>query len=679
MTLTLRAYLGGSLAMASVLAVLAYGSFCVRRVLLPSWRGAIARLAEVIIGLFVLFAIAQGLGAVGWLSRGPVFVVEVGAGIAMIAIGHGQRRAAADIDVDHPDPDAGSDVRPDRVEVVGVTAGVALVVVQWSTHVAYALTKGMTYSDTMWYHQPFAARFVQHHSFDALDGVGLEAARLYPLNSPLLHALGMLAFGRDLVSPLINLVWMLFALLAAWCIGRRFGLGPVCTLAAAVAMGLPIFTATQAGQASSDIGTVALFLAAIALLLETDFEPAPVAIAGLALGMAISMKITVAAPAAVLGVGVLVLAWRSRRLAAVAWVAAIGLSGSFWFVRNWWRYGSPLPWFDLHVGPLHLPVRAGAAASASGQPALVRTLANGDAPRSFYFDALWLGFGRVWPLVLLVLGVAIVALLARGGTALHRLLGVVLGVGGIAYVVTPFTGGLNFASGLRFLDPLLLAAFVLLPLRLPGGARWRRLSIAVLLFLALVSASMPTFERVPAWPWASSVAMLAVLFVVGAPLALLPAAKRGRAALAIAAAMSAMLVLVGGWFVQRHYFENRYVDVGLSNDALDEYFRGVHGARVAVLGTDDTYPMFGLDLSNDVRRADDPPFDVSVDECATWRRELAGYDFVAIAPTPVSFGGILKPPPTVFADPAATEVLHDGDTSVYRLTGNLDPSTCPAR
>jgi len=76
--------------------------------------------------------------------------------------------------------------------------------------------------------------------------------------------------------------------------------------------------------------------------------------------------------------------------------------------------------------------------------------------------------------------------------------------------------------------------------------------------------------------------------------------------------------------------------------------------------------------------ADDPPFDLSGDVCATWRRELAGYDYVAIAPTPVSFSPMPKPPPDVFADPSATEVLHNGDTTVYHLSRPLDPATCPS-
>ena len=95
-----------------------------------------------------------------------------------------------------------------------------------------------------------------------------------------------------------------------------------------------------------------------------------------------------------------------------------------------------------------------------------------------------------------------------------------------------------------------------------------------------------------------------------------------------------------------------------------------------MLGTDETYPMFGLDLSNDVRRADDPGFDLGVDACASWRVHLDGYDYVAVAGGPTPLGFYPTPDPTVFADPAATVVRHDGANVVYRLSGRLDPSTC---
>src|SRR5581483_8092371 len=155
-----------------------------------------------------------------------------------------------------------------RWEVAAAVAAIAVVAVQWVSHTAYAFGRGMTHPDTLWYHQPFAATFVQQHAFTGIDSLGYDAARWFPFNSQVLHALGMLAFGRDVLSPVLNLGWAALALLAGWCIAERRGAGHVGVLAVGAALSLPILTATQPGQASSDIACAAFFLAAIALLLE---------------------------------------------------------------------------------------------------------------------------------------------------------------------------------------------------------------------------------------------------------------------------------------------------------------------------------------------------------------------------------------------------------------------------
>jgi hypothetical protein len=660
----------GLAATAAVVAAMVVAARALRIKVLPGWRGPPAWLADVTVSMAVLVGVAQLLGAVHRFRSEPVLAAELAAAAVLLLVARRLR----------PGPEEAPPPTPPsmpRGELLVALGGAALIGFQWATHVGYALSRGMTYSDTMWYHQPFAARFVQHSSFDVLDGVGLEAARLYPLSSPLLHAMGMLAFDRDVLSPFINLGWLALSLLAAWCIGRRYGLAHVCVLGAAVTAGLPILAATQPGQASSDIGAMALFLTAIALLLESDLRPPPMAIAGLALGMAVSTKITVAVPAAVLTIGVLALLARRHRWSAVVWSGGIAVTGGFWFARNWWLVGSPLPWFDIRLGPLHLPVHEGAEAVASGEPALVHTITSADAWRTIYRHGLWHSFSRAWPIVFLLLAFAIVVIVVRAPSAVHRVVGIAIGVGLAGYFVTPYTGMLNFSSGLRFLCPLVLAGFVVASTVLPATARWRWSQVAVLSALALVSVTMPTFERVPTWPGrvvATTFAVVAVAAAVGAAFVV------GRCRPAIAwAGVGCVVLLVGGggWLAQDTYLRNRYVDVGLENDSLNELFRDVRDARVGVFGTDDTYPMFGLDLSNDVRRGDDPPFEVGLDVCRTWRERLAGYDYVALAGSPDAFGFYPMPPPEVFDDPAASVVLADEANSVYRIDGTLDVEACP--
>ena len=68
--------------------------------------------------------------------------------------------------------------------------------------------------------------------------------------------------GLDLLSPLLNMGWLALALLAAWCMGSRFGLAPVTLTGVAVALGTPGLVATQPGGGYDDVVGLALLLLA---------------------------------------------------------------------------------------------------------------------------------------------------------------------------------------------------------------------------------------------------------------------------------------------------------------------------------------------------------------------------------------------------------------------------------
>src|SRR4029079_7176131 len=100
----------------------------------------------------------------------------------------------------------------------------------------------------------------------------------YPYNAELLHGIAAMAFDRDVLSPLLNIGWGVLAALAAWCIGRSRGAAPLSLLGLLVVLGLPALTATQPGQASTDVAGLALLLACAALLVEGDGEIASTAL-----------------------------------------------------------------------------------------------------------------------------------------------------------------------------------------------------------------------------------------------------------------------------------------------------------------------------------------------------------------------------------------------------------------
>ncbi len=139
----------------------------------------------------------------------------------------------------------------------------------WMVPTLGTLAAGMDRADSLWYHMPLAARFVQtgylgHIYF--FDPVFL--ASFYPANSEVLHAVPILFFDRDIVSPVLNLGWLSVALLAAWCIGRPYGLAPQALIGASVALGSQSLVEFQAGEALNDITGVAFVLAAVAILVN---------------------------------------------------------------------------------------------------------------------------------------------------------------------------------------------------------------------------------------------------------------------------------------------------------------------------------------------------------------------------------------------------------------------------
>ena len=94
-------------------------------------------------------------------------------------------------------------------------------------------------------------------------------ASFYPANSEVVHAVPLLAFDRDILSPLLNLGWLALGL------ARRLRASAARTASArraliggAIALGSQNLVEFQAGEALNDIVGVALILAAVAVLVN---------------------------------------------------------------------------------------------------------------------------------------------------------------------------------------------------------------------------------------------------------------------------------------------------------------------------------------------------------------------------------------------------------------------------
>src|SRR3954465_11573963 len=74
-------YLLGAAELAVIFAALGLGAYHLRALLAPAWTGALARLAEVVIGLSMLILVAELLGGLGLFRGVPVVRGSVAAGV----------------------------------------------------------------------------------------------------------------------------------------------------------------------------------------------------------------------------------------------------------------------------------------------------------------------------------------------------------------------------------------------------------------------------------------------------------------------------------------------------------------------------------------------------------------------------------------------------------------------
>src|SRR5512146_539120 len=314
--LDLGRYLLGVLEVALLAGFAVFGAVPIRRRLLPAFSGAPSGLATAVLALALLTWVAEILGSFGLFAAVPYLG-------GMASVGLGLRRGLGGEREGYPRPPTRSVV----TLIALLFAGAALL--KFGIEVRSKLLTGMTGFDPTWYHGPFAAGFFQSgNTFDLHFIAPQFLAWFYPANAEIFHAVGMLAFHRDLISPLLNLGWFVGCLVACWCIGRPYRVAPWSLGLGAVALSLPVLS-DQAGEARNDIVGIFFLLAAVAVLVNAQAgrengqvgergsggdgdrhgaELSPLVVAGLAAGLAAGVKLNFLVPAAVFVLGLAVVA-----------------------------------------------------------------------------------------------------------------------------------------------------------------------------------------------------------------------------------------------------------------------------------------------------------------------------------------------------------------------------------
>ncbi|MBS1878257.1 MAG: hypothetical protein JST31_01970 [Actinobacteria bacterium] len=659
--------------------------------LVPRLRGTAAALATTLIAVAILIWCAELLGSFGVWEPVPYLVL-----VGMVAAGAWLWA---------PLPDRPARVGPSYSRlVVALALLVALVAtIHFGGGVKDKLGTGMTGFDSTWYHGPFAAGFFQSGDTWNLHFIAPQfLAWFYPANSEVLHAAGMLAFGRDLLSPLLNLGWFVGCLVACWAIGRPYRVAPWSLALGAVALSVPALS-DQAGEARNDLVGIFFLLAAVAVALNAWGDERPrldlgaLAVVGLGAGLAAGTKLNFILPAAVLVIGLVVLAPRGRRWRALAAAGLAALAGcGYWYLRNVVHSGNPLPWIH-HLGPISLPAPAQALGGREAHSVL-GYLTDGSVWSDWFLPGLHHGLWIVWPLLALgaVAGLllALVPLARRvwlsfvnqgmtkdnhtaagltkdnhaGAAGVLAVAGLVGLASALAWLVAPTSASgpdgmpRGFESGLRYLAPALVLGLALLPAAPPF--RKRLASLATAPWLSFVNQGMTKDNHTAA--------------------GLTKDNHAGRRLGVAALALGLVAVVAAGYAVQRHYLASRYKNPSFTTPGLNAAFawaRGVSGARIATTSTRQ-YPLFGTDLSNRVQylgeRTAHGGFEAPP-SCRAFVRLLnAGdYDYLVASRDRIEPGKPPFPPQARWAERGGAEVvLRKPPTVVFRLHGPLGPAAC---
>jgi len=700
------------------------GGSAVRMRLMPGFSGAPAHLAAFVaalallgwaaelLGSFSLFAPAPFLMCVGiagsalWLRWGGGRGCPSGAAASSFPPPSGPRTGAASPG-GKPSKQEGHPRPPTQTIVLLAALLVgALALAKFGVDVKSKLATGMTGFDSTWYHGPFAAGFFQNGDTWDLHFIAPQfLAWFYPANAEIFHAAGMLAFGRDILSPLLNLGWFCGCLVACWCIGRPYRMAPWSLGLGAVALSLPVL-ADQAGEARNDIVGIFFLLAAVAIALNacapgassnsvrfSSGTPRQTANAflfvGLAAGLAAGTKLNFVLPAAVLVLGAPLLAPAGRRRRALAATGLAALAGGgYWYLRNLIHTGNPLPWFD-HVGPISLPAPDQALGGREGHTVL-GYLTDGSVWSDWFLPGLHGALTVLWPLVA-ALALAGLLLCLFPPRALSRFaphsdekldngwdVGLLLaGLAGLAtiaaWLIAPTSASgpdgmpRGFESGLRYLAPALALGFAVLPTAL--SARLRRAGVGC-----------PPAQRRPLFRPREALGR------TQPPQAKNPASggtPHTRPLAFVLIALSAAIAI--GYPVQRSYLRDRYANPSFAAPGLNAAFKwadDISDARIATTSTRQ-YPLFGTDLTNHVQYVGEhQPHGgfVAPAACPQWRQLLnAGdYDYVIATRDRIEPG---KPPYPATArwteGVGAEPILRKPPTVIFKLRTPLDPSACP--
>lgn len=694
----LRHLLGSALAVATFVPL---GVACVRvrARLLPDATGARSRLVEAVLGVSALVVVGQLLGTFGLFRL--VVLVPTLLVIAASAIMLCNRARPATV-TPGAGPTAQFSENPtsptSRFASATAMSLVVAVIAIWVAQTFRAFVTGINGTEAARYHLPKAIRFATSgrttEPFFTDTDIGFLIA-YYPDTSELVHAYGISFLGTDFLSHAQNLGLLGIALLAAWCIGRPFGVAPLTAAAAAVVFGGPQMATTQAGNGLNDMFGITFILASVALLVTADLRSAgpgarnAVVLAGLAAGLAAGSKFTHLPAAAMVCLAVVALAPPHLRLKRCVQVGApFALTGSYWYFRNLFLVGNPAPAREFHLGPITLP------APANDHPTfpLAEVIFKGDAWRDWLLPGLDIALGRWW---YFVIGGALLAAIAtlRHSRPGVRAASVVALTSFATYILIPQSIGPNheqidtFFANVRYVGPALVVGLALLPVLLARSARLvTAFSIAAVVVFATNLIGSNVWDQYLSLAPAASISGA----VVALPFAVLLVTPQGRRTLTTvaasrkrvlgAAAAVAVAAVAASTLVVGSILPDRFESLRETSSTHD-WAWNQDSSRIAVLNLQFSYVFHGQEADNYVQalgqRTDDGGY-VPIESCPELVEVLDEGDYDYLIAWPDELFGTDDPVAARWLDPVPgfrrVEGVNPG--VVFEVPDAPDPTAC---
>jgi hypothetical protein len=484
---------------------------------------------------------------------------------------------------------------------------------------------------------------------------------------------------------------------------------------------------TQPGEGRNDIFAFAFLIAFAAFLINGHqrrapsggtavedrpdpdaplLDRGPLILAGIAAGIAISVKVSMLAPVGVVLIGMVLVSGRTRWLKTALWLGVpLVLIGGYWYFRAMiYTGGNPVP--AIGWGPLHLPQPDQMPLDPRPRFSVAHYVDQFVIYRTWFFPRLQEALGVLFPLILVISGAAAGYLVLKSRNKVLRVIAGAALITAIVYVFTPLTAAgeegspRGFFTNTRYLMPGLLLAMALLPLARPLRTPPERAKV-VLIFLTVVYAI--TVLTSPKWSTMYLPgAVFLTLAIVWMPVGLTWLKDNGRIGrIGIVSTVAAVALVAAIWgrgeevgYAEKHYTRSTlFLQDGGPQETYD-FVRDLRDKRIAVAGSGQMvfgqYGFYGVDLSNHVQyigqESDLGTYRLFA-RCENFKREIneGNYDFIFTSEfTQDSPDAPYRYPVRewIASDPAVTEVVAEPDITpqpayVYRVEGELDPGLCP--